>query len=389
MAKGKIQMTQVRIFIILLTFLFVGSFATAISFYARGYRLDFKSLKVLPNGILVIKSDPDGASVFINGDLEAATNTNIPLPSGTYDVEIKKEGFLPWKKRLIIEKEIVTNVTASLFRLVPSFSPLTFDGVENPVPSSEFSKVAFASAKGLWVMETVNLPIGFAKEPRQLTDGNLDGASWEFSPDTAQILLTTQTGVFLIDTNSFTPQGQRVNVASQKKAILAEWSEEKAKRLEAQTRGLPPTLADILTRKAKSVVFSPDENMILYTASASGELPNELIRPVPGSSTQPQERTIKEGHIYLYDIKEDRNFLIGEELEGKTVSWFPTSHHLVLAEPGRVVIMDYDGTNRQIVHSGSYVSPFAFPFASTSRLLILTNLGADSSSPNLYSLTIK
>lgn len=387
MTKGKIQITQLRILIILLTFLVVGTVTIVVSLYARGYRFDINSLRILPNGILVIKSDPDGASVFINGDLRAATNANIPLSSGTYDIEIKKEGFLPWRKRLVIEKEIVTNVTASLFRLAPSFSPLTFDGVENPVASSDFSKVAFVSKNGLWVMETVSLPIGFAKEPRQLTDGNLSGASWEFSPDATQVLLTTPTGVFLIETNAFTPQSRRVNVGSQKEAILKGWEEEKAKKLEAQTRNLPPSLGDLLTRKAKSVVFSPDESMILYTASAAGELPGELIRPVPGASTQPQERGIKEGSTYVYDIKEDRNFLISTE--EVPIHWFPTSRHLVLAGNGRVVIMDYDGTNQQVVYSGSYISPFAFPFASTSRLLLLTNLGADFSTPNLYSLTIK
>lgn len=387
MAKGKIQITQLRILIILLTFLVVGTVTIAFSLYARGYRFDTNSLKILPNGILVIKSDPDGASVFINGDLRAATNTNIPLSSGIYDVEVKKEGFLPWGKRLTIEKEIVTNVSASLFKLAPSFSPLTFDGVENPVASRDFSKVIFANAKGLWVMETVNLPIGFAKDPRQLTDGNLTGASWEFSPDATQILLSTQAGVFLIEAGSFTPQGQRVNVASQKRTILDEWQIEETKRLEAQTRSLPPTLSDILTRKTKSVLFSPDDNMILYTALASADLPKGLVRPVPGSSTQPEERSIKENHIYVYDIKEDRNFLVASE--ETPVHWFPTSRHLVVAESGRVIIMDYDGTNRQVVYSGSYVSPFAFPFGSTSKLIILTNLGADSLTPNLYSLTIK
>src|SRR3989338_1748743 len=104
MAKGKIQITQLRILIILLTFLVVGTVTIAFSLYARGYRFDINSLKILPNGILVIKSDHDGAPVFINGDLRAATNTNIPLSSGIYDVEVRKEGFLPWGKRLTIEK---------------------------------------------------------------------------------------------------------------------------------------------------------------------------------------------------------------------------------------------------------------------------------------------
>lgn len=387
MKKTKIQMTKIRLIIIALTFIVVGSLTTFISLYARGYRFDIKSFKLLPNGILVVKSDPDGASVYINGALKTATNATIPLPSGTYDIEVRREGFLPWKKRLAVEKEIVTNVTAWLFRLAPSFSPLTFDGVVNPVASADFTKVAYANSKGLWVMETVNLPIGFAKEPRIVTDGNLTSASWQFSPDATQILLAADGGKFLLEANTFTAQGQRVNLGSQSELILTGWQEEAKQRLEAQVRNLPPVLADILTRKSSTVTFSPDENMILYTASASAELPRGLIRAVPGASNQVEERNIKEHQTYIYDIKEDRNFLISET--EAQISWFPTSRHLVAAEEGRVVIMDYDGTNRQVVYSGSYNYPFVFPFASTSRLLFLTNLGADASLPNLYSLSLK
>ena len=60
-----------------------------------------------------------------------------------------------------------------------------------------------------------------------------------------------------------------------------------------------------------------------------------------------------------------------------------------MAEEGKIVIMDYDGTNTQTVYSGSYEFPFAFPFGSNEKIIILTNLGGDSSPPNLYSLSLK
>jgi len=148
-------------------------------------------------------------------------------------------------------------------------------------------------------------------------------------------------------------------------------------------------------------VFSPDENMILYTASASASLPDNLIKQLPGASTQKQERNIGENRTYVYDIKEDRNFLITNQevtinnqpsivngSQGGALRWLSTSRHLLLAGPNQVAIMDYDGTNRQVVYSGSYSAPFAFPFTNTTKLLILTNLGA-SSTPNLYTLTVK
>ncbi|TEU01728.1 PEGA domain-containing protein [Candidatus Woesebacteria bacterium] len=381
-------MTKIRVLIFLLTIVVVGSLGTIISLYAKGYRFDVKTFRFEPNGLLVIKSDPDGAQVFINTELKTATNATIPLPPDTYDVEIRKEGYLSWKKRLVIEKEIVTEANASLFKAVPSLSAVTFSGNINPVPTNDLTKIAYAVPKtGLWVIETVNLPLGFAKDPRQITDGDLTGASWEWSPNGREILLTTKTGIFLLDAGRFTPQNQRVNITSGKTEILAEWEKERKIKLAAQIKNLPEELVDILERKTDLITFSPDKTKILYTASSSAELADNLIKPLPGASTQKQERHIKAGKIYVYDIKEDRNFSISNI--AATLRWFPTSQHLVLAEDGKITIMDYDGTNRQEVYSGSYIAPHAFPTVNRERLLILTNLGADSVLPNLYSLSLK
>ncbi len=104
------------------------------------------------------------------------------------------------------------------------------------------------------------------------------------------------------------------------------------------------------------------------------------------------------GHTYIYDIKEDRNFLITDQpvtidnIDDPQIAalrWMSSSRHLLLAQNGQIAIMDYDGTNRQVVYSGSYFVPSAFPFSNTSKLLILTNLGAPAGSANLYSLTVK
>ena len=384
-----------RVLLGLLTLIVVGILGLLVSFYARGYRFDRKTLTFNPSGLLVAKSDPDGAQVFVNGELTTATDTTISLSPGTYDLSIRKEGYRPWNKRLVIEKEVVTEANASLFRVAPSLSAVTFSGVINPVMSPDGTRIAYGVAPskddpekgGLWAIETVNLPLGFSRNPRRVVDGDLTTAKWQFSPDGREILISAGGSVFLLDSSTFTPQARRVNVATRKEVILAEWEEERQTRLSSQIKNLTDKLADILERKASSVVFSPDESKILYTASGSAAIKENLIKPLPGSSTQRQERDIKNARTYVYDIKEDRNFLVDEG--SQPLGWFPTSRNLVLAEEGKITIMDYDGTNRQEVYSGSYIAPHAYPFAPISRLLILTNLGADSTSPNLYSLTLK
>lgn len=382
-------MTKLRILIFLSTLIVVGLMGSFAVFYARGYRFSFKSLSFTPNGILAIKSEPDSASIYINRDLRGATNASISLPPGVYDVEVKKDGFLTWYKRLTIEKEIVTSVNASLFKTAPSLTPLTYRGAQNPVMSPDGSKIAYIDGEGLWVMEVFGLPLGFSRDPKKVTDGNLNEAEYEFSPDGREILATTSKGIFLLDAGNFTPQSSRVNVASTKEETLLLWEKEQKERNDLLLSPLPAQIRDVFERKSESIAFSPDETMILYEASESATLPEGLVKPLPGSSTQKQERDIKAGRKYVYDIKEDRNFLIAEEDQG-VARWFPTSRQILLAQNDKVIAMDYDGTNRQEVYKGAYIAPFAFPFTNTSRLLILTNLGAnDESIPNLYTLTIK
>lgn len=404
-------MGKQRVLFFLITLFVVAVLAVFVSVYARGYRFSLDELKFLPNGLFVIKSVPDGAQLVINGNLISATNTTLDLKPGTYDVTVRKDNFIDWKKRLVIDKEVVTEVTVHLFRSTPSLSSVTFSGSLNPVPSYDLSKIAFivpsdpnsgiADKEGLWVIEAVNLPIGFAQDPKRITDGNLLEADLIWSPDGREILFETSTGSYLIDTGTFTPQSQRVNIRQSRSEILAKWEQVRLKEHNSQLRKLPEELSEILSSRTSSFLFSPDEDMVLYTASASAVVPKGLKNELPGASTQKEDRELKEGSIYVYDIEEDRNFLIdstpsdlvlgGEVIDNpkRRLSWFATSRHLVLAEKDKVTIMDYDATNRQVVYSGSYVTPHAFPTLSIDRLLILTNLGANSSLPNLYSLSLK
>ena len=313
-------MGKQRVLFFLITLFVVAVLAVFVSVYARGYRFSLDELKFLPNGLFVIKSVPDGAQLVINGNLISATNTTLDLKPGTYDVTVRKDNFIDWKKRLVIDKEVVTEVTVHLFRSTPSLSSVTFSGSLNPVPSYDLSKIAFivpsdpnsgiADKEGLWVIEAVNLPIGFAQDPKRITDGNLMDADFIWSPDGREILLETATGSYLIDTGTFTPQSQRVNIRQSRSEILAKWEQVRLKEHNSQLRKLPEELSEILSSRTSSFLFSPDEEMVLYTASSSAVVPTGLKNELPGASTQKQDRELKEGSTYAYDIEEDRNFLI-------------------------------------------------------------------------------
>ena len=109
-----------RIFVTVfsLIFIIVGTlFAVQLG---KGYRPSRDGL-LQPTGLLSANSFPTGAQVFIDGRLVTATNNTMNLEPGEYEVEIRKEGFTSWAKRLNIQKELVTQTNALLFPSAPSY----------------------------------------------------------------------------------------------------------------------------------------------------------------------------------------------------------------------------------------------------------------------------
>lgn len=372
---------------------------------AKGYRPDFSTRTFRPSGLLVATSIPDGAQIFIDGELKSATNSTISLPPGTYEVEIKKDGFSSWKKKMKIEKELVAKTDAWLFPSVPNLSALTFTGASNPVISPNEQRVVYSVSgtdlekNGLWVLDLVDLPFGISREPRQIVKSaprgrDFNKSTYRWSPDSKQILVTLQQAKteenFLLDVSVFTPATGLVDVSDRLTNIFLSWQGEEAARTRQKEVKIPPALLEIIKTNSKDILFSPDETKILYTATASAEIPEGLVPPLPAASTQPQERHIKPGKIYAFDIKEDRNFFIMDEVkEGEVkISWFPTSRHLFLVQKEKVTILEYDGTNRVVVFGGTFEDLSAFPFPSGTKFLILTSISANTP-PNFYAVNLK
>jgi len=399
---------RIIIFVLLGTIILLGSFL--VIQLGKGYRPDFSRKTFHPTGLLAATSIPNGAQVFINGKLKSATNNTLSLSPGEYQVEIKKDGYSSWKKTLQIKKEVVVETDAYLFPLVPDLKALTFTGALNPSLSPDGTKVVYAvsesesvSKDGVWVLDLPELPFGRTREPRQIVKTSTQGrdfakATFAWSPDSKQILVTlplkTSTSKkeenFLIDQGSLTSANLLIDITQNLETIRKQWQEEEAKRKNQQLRKLPKELIKIIESSTKDISFSPDETKILYTATASATLKEGLGPKLPTSSTQKQERTLKPNHIYTYDIKQDRNFLIMEEKEGTKISWFPTSKHLFVVEEGKVQIVEYDSTNWTTVYNGPFENSYAFPWPDGNKILVLTLLSKEENAqPNLYAVSLR
>lgn len=426
---------RVPFFFLVIAFVISGTFV-AIR-YTQGYRFDLSSKTVKPTGMLVVNSVPDGAQVFVDGKLKAATDSTLSLPPGEYLIEIKKPGSFPWQKKLLLEKELVTQANALLFPQIPDLKPLTFSEAESPKISPDGTRIVYSiplpsPQAGLWVLDLGNYLFNIGKAPRQIAKaGAVDFSklNYYWTPDSRQVLVESEEEKYLLDPGQLNLVAGFVDISKNLNQMALTWEKEESIRNEARFKKVPEKLEEILFNNTSSVEFSPDGTKILYTASSSAEIPEKLISPVPASSNQPQSRRIEANNMYIYDIKEDKNFLVPFNLPEPTPTptqpktqkqksktptpsptptpvkietenwltkpkWFPSSNHLIWLSSGdsggKVNICEYDGSNLTAVYSGPMVNPYVFVSPDGERLIILTQINFDSESkPNLYSVSLK
>ena len=421
-------MTRKRIIIFITVLLGIILGAFLLIKIGQGYRPDFSTKQFRPTGLLIATSTPNQASIYIDGKIaKVKTPSNLNLAPGEYEIEIKKDGFTSWKKKILIEKELVAKTEAYLFPNFPSLNVMTSTGASSPVISPDGKKVVFAVANyeseeknGLWVLNLSDRPLGLGRDPLQILQSAPKGRQFEeskyqWSPDSEQILVTlNQDEVneenFLVEADRLNPATELIDVTNQLLIIRNRWQDEQDIIKKAELAKLPEELIMIFEDNTQDISFSPDATKIMFTATASAVIPKELIPPLPGASNQPEAREITTGNIYVYDIKEDRNFFIMEapvkpqadevtpakqvqedqkQAFSKTVSWFPTSKNIFIVQEDRLSMIEYDGTNFIDIYSGPFENSFAFPFPSGTRILILTSLNNENIPPNLYAVSVR
>ncbi|KKS79138.1 MAG: hypothetical protein UV54_C0041G0002 [Candidatus Beckwithbacteria bacterium GW2011_GWA2_43_10] len=374
--------------------------------YAKGYRPSLKNRTLEGTGLLAANSYPKGATVFLNDRLTTATDDTLNLPPGEYLVKIAKDGYIPWEKTLKLESELVTQTNARLFPSVPNLKPLTFSGVTNPLPSPDGEKIVFSvndattdTKNGLYVLDLLDRPFSLNSDPRQIsrTSAKYDLAKAQlvWSPDSGQILASLNQGEtneinLLLSPLNFTDIADFKDVTARLPVIFKEWQDIQAKKFHEQLKPLPEPMQLIATASAQMVAFSPDEKKMLYVATASAQLAENLIPPLPATSTQKESRQLQPNNYYIYDLEEDKNFFIAPFNQDAPIIWYPDSNHVIMVDGKKIIIAEYDATNRHTVYAGPFAQNFIFPWPNGSRLIILASLnGGSARAPNLYSINLK
>jgi PEGA domain-containing protein len=427
--------------------------------WAQGYRINFSQRIIEGTGLLVANSEPKGASLYIDDKLTSATDDTLHLNPGSYDIRLEKDGYQTWKKILKIEKELVTQTNAHLFPSVPNLSTLTVNSAQNPTPSPDGNKIAFQTASssaqtkyGVWVLSLSSNFLKSSPNALQIIEDTpnikFSQAQMFWSPDSNKILAYFNSNqAYLLETNQLSTTSDLINISFQLSQILNEWEQQLSLEHYKKIAKLPPALQKIATSSATLTYFSPNEEKLLYVATNSANLADNLIPPLLAINSQAQDRNLIPGNLYVYDAKEDTNYLLAQNLfdsnevtqiaqsfylpppppetfespiptpydpKPKTnqltaidrlhnltlhyspiysslkYQWYPHSSHLIITEINQINIIEYDGTNLTTVFPGGFAQNFSYPWPTGEKLIILTSLGSNSLVPNnLYSLNLK
>lgn len=231
----------------------------------------------------------------------------------------------------MIEEELVTQTSATLFPTSPSLDPLTYTGAINPIPSPDGNKVVFsvasasaAAKNGLYVQDLTASPISLSRSARQIarstTNFDYTTALYTWSPNGDEILVAldpNQNGEYdshlILNSNRFNDLASLTDVSATLPQTLREWELELAREQETRLKEIPEYLLNLSADSSISnLYFSPDGKRLLYQATSDLTLPDQILPSLPASSTQSQTRTLTPNAWYVYDLEEDRNFLLAQ-----------------------------------------------------------------------------
>lgn len=359
-----------RFLITLITILAVVVSAIVVIFFAKGYTISPEEKRIVGTGILNVTSEPDAASVFVDGHLTTATNATVSsLSPKTYSIKVVKEGFIPWEKKVLVSEGLVTELKITLFPAIPTIYPLTFTGVANPTLSPDGSKLAYivpgGKKAGVWVWTlSRNQPIAFARssEPHQIaTNATADfsKATLKWSPDSKDVLATTDQNNFLLDADKLNSDPRDITAILS--ASMKSWEDDIKLKEEARIENIKDLKLKKIASDSASLHWSPDETKFMVSSDNSD--------------------------IKVYDLEDEKEHALPP---AKSHIWLPDSRHIILVEEKEISLVDFDGVNKAVIYAGNFLDSFVFPWPDSSRLVIISSFPTPTASePNLYGINLR
>lgn len=328
-----------------------------ITIFARGYIPEYNNgLKIKATGLLSVNSLPKNASVFVNDKLITTTDNTLNLIPNDYQIKIVKEGYLPWTKKITIQKEMVSLAQASLFKTDPKLIPITTNDILNPTVNPDLNQIIYITKSGIYLIEAnyyLSLvsnqyqPRFIAINPFSFTDKSI---AFTFSPNSKQVILTSslKKNIYLIDltTGNINPLNQPTNL---------DWYRQTQQIDAINLNKLPKIFLSTIATNPASIQFSSDENKFIYLLN---------------------------NRYYGYDVEKNLNYPIDNNSEIQLPFWLPKSNSIIYVNSGKIKTVEFDGTNKNTIFADTLFIKSIIPQFDGTKLTI-------STTNKIFNLTIR
>jgi len=374
-----------RFIIFILTLIIIALLSWVVIFFAQGYRLSGfgifsqnRAPLIEKTGMLMVKSWPDGARLFVDDELKGPTNISVAnLTPSNHKIKVLKEGHFEYTKTVVIYEELVTVVDALLVPLSPTLSPLTYNGAAHTSIAPSGSSLVYASfgngePGGIWKLD---LNSG---SPASLLASDRTGISFSkvneflWSPNEAEVLAKVNSQYYLLSFNT----ANMAPVPVESEVVLAAWEKtaKEKKDVKVEKQKLPLAMQKIAT--ASSTLWAFDEKRFLY----------EALDPALGTKQYRiysllDPRPVGEAEDYIAFEKDQ------SDTEVKSVFWYGDGRHLVIVTEGKIYLREIDGENKVLVFSGNFDSSRVYAKPGGGGVIILTSFN-EQAPQNFYLIGI-
>ncbi len=379
--------------------------------YTRGYRFNLKEKKITSIGILSVSSSPNAAKIFINGDFKGVTNQNLQLPYGEYSIEVKKDGYTTWKKKLKIKGELVYTINAYLYPINPNLAPVTNLGIIKAISLDQTEKILLfvdnndPEKDGIYIFDAGKKYLSLfpplkkiiLKQEIPLENYLFEKTEVIFSPDFKEAIFQFKNEndeelvSYLINLDSDNANNSLTDVTNSKEILIESYQKEKEKEIK---KILETTFSKDFIKTASNsfeiINYSPDKTKILYQAKDNLELPIIISPPLPATNQTEEQRNLKKDSFYIYDKKEDKNYPLTIKInKDNPPQWHPNSRQLIFYEDKKISIIDFDGDNKQTLYAGPFENDF-FVVSGDNKIILLINFNKEvNPNPDLYMINLQ
>jgi hypothetical protein len=158
--------------------------------FSLGYKFDRRTFKFTKTGLLIIKTQPAGADIFLDKKLlgEKTPYTVNELLPGTYELKLELERYYPWTAQVQIEANKLTRFEKIIFfPLRPHIKQLNKDRLSSYWVDEKTKLIYYVNPADNNIYQS-NLEGEYYKRVGSFIDIQPPPLKWLLSPDAAKLL---------------------------------------------------------------------------------------------------------------------------------------------------------------------------------------------------------